>query len=71
MKSFAESAFANIQSWKAAEVIARKRGWKVLLVEIRDAGAIEAAFKMASDGHANAVLVFAAGVPASSQRSSS
>jgi putative tryptophan/tyrosine transport system substrate-binding protein len=50
------------QSWKATEVIARERGWKILPVEIRDASAIEAAFKMASDGHANAVLVFAAGV---------
>jgi len=53
---------ASIQGWKAAEMIARKRGWQILPVEIRDAGAIEAAFKMASDGHANAVLVFAAGV---------
>jgi putative ABC transport system substrate-binding protein len=49
----------SIQNRKAAEGIARKRGWKILLVEIRDAGAIEAAFKMASDGHANAVLVLA------------
>ena len=43
-------------------MIARKRGWKVLPVEIRDAGAIEAAFETAIRGHANAVLVFAAGV---------
>ncbi len=50
------------QSWKATEVFARERGWKILPVEIRDANAIEAAFKMATDGHANAVLVFAAGV---------
>ena len=48
----------SVQNRKAAEAIARKRGWKIL-VEIRDAGAIEAAFKMASDGHANAVLVLA------------
>ncbi len=53
---------ASIQGRKAAEAIANERGWKVLPVEIRDASAIEAAFKMASDGHANAVLVFAAGV---------
>jgi ABC-type uncharacterized transport system substrate-binding protein len=53
---------ASIQGRKAAEAIAKERGWKVLPVEIRDASAIEAAFKMASDGHANAVLVFAAGV---------
>ena len=49
----------SVQNRKAAEAIARKRGWKILPVEIRDAGAIEAAFKMASDGHANAVLVLA------------
>lgn len=53
---------ASIQSRKAAETIARKRGWKVLPIEIRDAGAIEAGFKTAIDGRANAVLVFAAGV---------
>ena len=49
----------SVQNRKAAEAIARKRGWKILPVEIRDAGTIEAAFKMASDGHANAVLVLA------------
>ena len=53
---------ASLEARKAAEVIARKRGWKILPVEIRDAGAIEAAFKIAIDGHANSVLVFAAGV---------
>jgi len=53
---------ASIQGRKAAEAIAKDRGWRVLAVEIRDASAIEAAFKMASDGHASAVLVFAAGV---------
>jgi putative ABC transport system substrate-binding protein len=47
---------------KAIEVIARERGWKILPVEVRDANGIEAAFKKASDGHATAVLVFAAGV---------
>jgi putative ABC transport system substrate-binding protein len=50
------------QNLKAIEGIARVRGWKILPIEIQDANAIEAAFKMASDGHANAVLVFAAGV---------
>ena len=43
-------------------MIARKRGWKILPVEIRDAGEIEAAFETAIHGHATAVLVFAAGV---------
>ena len=53
---------ASIQAWKAAEAIAKEKGWKVLPVEIRDASAIETAFKVARDGHASAVLVFAAGV---------
>jgi putative tryptophan/tyrosine transport system substrate-binding protein len=53
---------SSTQSRKAAEMIARKRGWKILPIEIRDAGAIEGAFKTAIDGHADAVLVFAAGV---------
>jgi len=52
----------STQNLRAVEVIAQQRGWKILLVEVRDANAIEAAFKMASNGHANAVLVFAAGV---------
>jgi putative tryptophan/tyrosine transport system substrate-binding protein len=50
------------QAWKATERAARERGWKVVSVEVRDAGTIDAAFKAASDGHANAVLVLAAGV---------
>src|SRR6185436_10013075 len=53
---------SSLHARKAAEVIARKRGWKILPVEIRDAGAIESAFAMALDGHASGVLVFAAGV---------
>src|SRR5438876_8680356 len=53
---------ASNQSWKVTEVIARQWGWQILPVEIRDVNALEAAFKMASDGHANAALVFAAGV---------
>ena len=53
---------SSAQAWRTAEAIARERGWKVLSVEIPDAGAIEAAFKRAIDGHANAVLVFGAGV---------
>ncbi len=53
---------ASIQSSRMAEAIAHERGWKILPIEIPHAGAIEAAFKAASDGNANAVLVFAAGV---------
>jgi putative ABC transport system substrate-binding protein len=53
---------SSVQSRRAAETIARERRWKMLPIEIRDAGAIEAAFRTALDGHANAVLAFAAGV---------
>jgi len=53
---------ASIPNLKAAEAMARERGWKLLPIEIRDAGAIETAFQTAIDGHANALLVFAAGV---------
>ena len=53
---------ASSSAWKATQAAARERVWKVVSVEIRDPAAIDAAFKAASDGHANAVLVFAAGV---------
>jgi putative tryptophan/tyrosine transport system substrate-binding protein len=49
-------------AWKVTEEVARGRDWKLVSVEIRDGGAIDAAFKSASDGHANAVLVLATGV---------
>ncbi len=48
--------------WEAAEAAARERGWKLLSLEIRDAGDIEAVFKAATDARAGALLVFAAGV---------
>jgi putative ABC transport system substrate-binding protein len=53
---------ASVLSWQTTEAIARERGWKVLPVEIRDPGEIEAAFKAATDARASAVLVFAAGI---------
>jgi putative tryptophan/tyrosine transport system substrate-binding protein len=53
---------ASSQAWNATEAIARERGWKVVSVEIRDAGAVGAAFKVASDGHVTTALVLAAGV---------
>ena len=52
----------NGQAWKATEEVARKGNWKLVSVEVRDGGAIEEAFKVAIDAHANAVLVLAAGV---------
>ena len=47
--------------WQAAEAAARERGWKLLSLEIRDAGEIEGAFKAATDARAGALLVSAAG----------
>jgi putative ABC transport system substrate-binding protein len=47
--------------WQAAEAAARERGWKLLSLEIRDAGEIEGAFKAATDARAGALFVFASG----------
>jgi putative ABC transport system substrate-binding protein len=51
----------SLLSWQAAEVAARERGWKLLSLEIRDAGEIEGAFKAATDARAGALLVIASG----------
>ena len=48
--------------WQAAEAAARQRGWKLLSLEIRDAGEIEGAFKTATAARAGALLVFAGGL---------
>ena len=47
---------ASLLSWQAAEAAARGRGWKLLSLEIRDAGEIEGAFKAATDARAGALL---------------
>jgi putative tryptophan/tyrosine transport system substrate-binding protein len=47
----------NPQYWQAAEAAARERGWKLLSLEIRDAGEIERAFKTATDARVGALLV--------------
>jgi putative ABC transport system substrate-binding protein len=44
-------------SWRAAESAARARGWKLLSLEIKDAGEIEGAFKAATAARAGALLV--------------
>ena len=44
-------------SWQAAESAARERGWKLLLLEVRDAGEIEGAFKAATGARAGGLLV--------------
>ena len=52
----------SLPSWQAAEAAARERGWKLLSLEIRDAGEIEGAFKTATAARAGALLVFAGGL---------
>lgn len=55
-----EPANAGIStSWQAAEAAARARGWKLLSLDIRDAGEIENAFRAATDARAGALLVTA------------
>jgi putative ABC transport system substrate-binding protein len=49
----------NLLTWQAAEAAARERGWKLLSLEIREAGEIEGAFKAATAVRAGAVLVAA------------
>jgi putative ABC transport system substrate-binding protein len=43
--------------WPAAQAFGQTRGWKLLSVEIRDVGEIEAAFKTATDAGTGALLV--------------
>src|SRR5262249_59632836 len=47
---------------RAVEAAARKRGWKVLLLEVRDANEIEGAFKAATEARAGALLVSSGGL---------
>jgi putative ABC transport system substrate-binding protein len=47
----------SLPFWQAAEAAARTRGWKLLSLEIRDAGEIEGAFKTANAARAGALLV--------------
>ena len=47
--------------WQAAQAAARERGWKLLSLEIQDAGKIEEAFKAATDARAGALLVLGVG----------
>jgi putative ABC transport system substrate-binding protein len=46
--------------WQAAEAAARKRGWKLLLVEVRQANELEEAFRMAKYARAGTLLVIGA-----------
>jgi putative ABC transport system substrate-binding protein len=45
--------------WQAAEAAAQKQGWKLLKLEIRDAGELERAFQTATNARAGALLTIA------------
>ena len=49
-------------AWQQTENAARQRGWKLVPLDVRDAGEIERAFKTATDARAGAVLVFPGGL---------
>ncbi len=53
---------ADPQDWQAAEGAARARGWKLLSLEQRDMGAIDAAIKTAATARASGLLVLGGGV---------
>jgi len=50
------------RSWQAAEATARERGWKLLSLEIEDAGEIERAFLAATAARAGGLLAAASGI---------
>jgi putative ABC transport system substrate-binding protein len=52
----------NSLNWQEAEAAAGVRGWKLLSLEIRDAGDIERAFATATGARAGAMLVFGGGL---------
>jgi putative ABC transport system substrate-binding protein len=53
---------ASLPHWQVAEAAARNRGWKLLSLEIGDAGEIEGAFRAATDARAGSLLVFSGGL---------
>jgi putative tryptophan/tyrosine transport system substrate-binding protein len=52
---------ASLPSWQAAEAAARERRWELLSLEVRDAGEIEGAFKIAAGARAGALLLITGG----------
>jgi len=50
---------SSFGSWQLAEAAARERGWKLLSLEIQDAGELERALSAATKARAGALLVFA------------
>ena len=53
---------ADPLDWQVAEAAARSRGWKLLSLELRGVGEIEAALKAAAAARASALLVLGGGV---------
>jgi putative ABC transport system substrate-binding protein len=51
-----------LSHWRVAEAAARERGWKLLPIEVREAGAIERGFRAATDARAGALLVLGGGI---------
>ena len=49
----------SLLAWQEVEAAARTRGWKLLSLELREAGEIEGVFKAATAARAGAVLVVA------------
>ena len=52
---------ADPQDWQVAEAAARSRGWKLLSLELRDVGEIEAAIKNAAAARCSALMVLGGG----------
>jgi putative ABC transport system substrate-binding protein len=53
---------ADPTDWQAAQVAARLRGWKLLSIELRDVGEIDAAIKTAATARCSGLLVLGGGV---------
>ncbi len=48
----------SLAHWREAQLAVRSRGWRLLSLEIRDAGQIDAAFAAAREARASALVVF-------------
>jgi putative ABC transport system substrate-binding protein len=59
---------SQIPQWEMTKAAAREREWKLLSLEVPDAGEIERAFKAATDARAGALLVFGTGLLVSHRR---
>ncbi len=53
---------ADPQDWQVADAAARSRGWKLLSLELRDVGEIDAAIKTAATARCSGLLVLGGGV---------